>query len=61
MILRKFYSWLLGKKIGQKKFVKASPFRIGNVRHFLPTEMWTQEDKDALRYCIDIYEWSGFS
>ena len=59
-MLAKLYSWWCGKRIGEVRYVKASPFVVGDIMHCLPRELWTGEEKSRLRYCCYRHKWDGF-
>lgn len=48
-------------EIGECRYVKASPFIVGNMSHFLPTECWTAKERSALKYCANKQRWDGFN
>lgn len=43
--MRNLYSWLLGRRVGQLRYRKGTPFLSGWSIH---------------RYRVDMYEWSGW-
>ena len=60
-MIRRFYSWLCGLKIGQRRISMSTPFMIGHLGHCLPPEIWGKELRSAARYCVDVHEWDGFN
>jgi hypothetical protein len=38
--------------IGKIRYIKDSPFIIGDYIHFLPPQMWTKEEKNKLKFCV---------
>jgi hypothetical protein len=59
-LIARLYSWWHGKTVGQVIYLKASPFIIGNMAHFLPSDCQTKDERDQLRYCCHKHEWDGF-
>lgn len=55
--MKRLYSWWVGKRIGQIRWIKASPFKIGTYANFLPFDV--PEDADIV-YRIHEEEWTGF-
>jgi len=51
---------LYGHRLGERRYLPRNPFIIGDSRHFLPTAMWTGEEKNALRYNILEQWWNGW-
>jgi len=60
-MIRRLYSWWMGIKIGQYRYVKGCPFVIGNFNHLAPVGCWREEDKEAMRFNIRKQEWDGFN
>ena len=58
--LARLYSWWCGMCIGEVRYVKASPFILGNLMHFLPPELWTSAERGSLKYCCYRHRWDGF-
>ena len=48
-----------GRTIGEVRYLKASPFIVGNMCHFLPRDCWTDDERNALRYCANKERWNG--
>jgi hypothetical protein len=59
-LLAKLCSWWHGVRIGSLRYVKASPFILGNISHCLPEELWTDTERNSLRYCCYRHRWNGF-
>lgn len=60
MRLRKWrVSRVNGLSIGDVRYLKASPFIVGQMCHFLPSECWSNEERNALRYCANKQRWNG--
>jgi hypothetical protein len=59
--VRRLYSWLLGRKIGEARYVKANPYMIGNIEHILPVPLWTDEMKSQLKFRYKKFLWTGFT
>lgn len=59
----RLWMWLVsrmnGLAIGEVRYLKASPFIVGDMCHFLPTECWTNDERSALRYCANKQRWNG--
>ena len=58
-MLRWLISWINGLKIGEVRYIKASPFIIGNMCHFLPAAMWESEEFAQLKYSVIQQRWDG--
>lgn len=58
--MRQLFSWLLGRRIGETRITKASPFMRGTVYHFLPVEMWTDPMKKGLTFLFHKWRWEGY-
>jgi len=54
-----FVSRINGRTIGEVRYLKASPFIVGGLCHFLPPECWTSDEQNALRYCANKERWNG--
>ena len=59
-VLARLYSWWCGIRIGAVRYVKASPFIVGDLTHCLPPEMWTPDEQNRLKYCCYKHRWDGF-
>jgi len=55
----RFISWLNNQSVGDIRYRKASPFIVGSLVHFLPTELWTNKEKNLLRYRFHKERWAG--
>lgn len=60
-IFKCLVSKMNGLTIGDIRYVKASPFIVGDIYHFLPVECWTKNDRNSLRYCANKQKWNGFN
>ena len=58
-ILRAVCSWYAGRKIGEKRYLKANPWISGNFGHFLPIPLWEDKERSSLRYNVIEEEWDG--
>lgn len=54
----RLFSWWHNKKIGEVRYV--NPYIIGNLNHFLPSDLWTEKEKSTLRYRVEKQTWDGF-
>jgi len=59
MLIKKLYSRFKGIQIGDTAYQKSSPFIVGNFHHFLPPDLWTEEDKRSVKRRYDEYKWDG--
>jgi hypothetical protein len=60
-LIARLYSWWHGKTVGQVRYIKASPFIIGNMSHFMPSDCWSKDERDQLRYCCHKERWDGLA
>ncbi len=62
--LRRLYSWLLGRKIGQFRYCRSSPACVGDPDHMLleivPGYKMTDEQKRRYWHRVDLWEWTGW-
>lgn len=59
-MLRKLISWLHGRRIGETRYVKDLPWLVGNPYHLLPTECWTDSEKEQLKLGVRKQTWDGY-
>lgn len=55
----KIVSRINGRTIGEIRHLKASPFIVGSMCHFLPTECHTSKERNSLRFCTNKMRWNG--
>ena len=60
-MIKHIISWLNGRKIDEIRCVRDNPYIIGNFYHFLPTQLWTEEEKDEIQFCFRMERWNGFN
>lgn len=60
MIIKRLWSWIVGRKIGETSYKRASPFIVGTISCTLPIIHWTKEDRDKIRLRYERHEWTGF-
>lgn len=56
---KRIVSWWFRKKIGDIKYVKASPFLVGSYIHLLPSSIYRKEERNSLKFCYNKYMWNG--
>lgn len=59
-LLAYIISRINGVRIGDCRYTKASPFVVGDLCHFLPTECQTAKERSSLKYCANKEQWDGF-
>lgn len=52
-------SWLYNHKLNDKRYAWANPRVSGNMEHFLPFPMWTEEMEIRLIYHVKEWQWDG--
>ncbi len=58
-MITRVYSWWMGLRIGQKRFIKGCPYTTGKIVHFLPFALWTEEDKGQFFFHTVEQVWTG--
>ena len=55
-MIRYLYSRLLGRRVGEIRYLKDSPFRVGNYWGFLPFP----DPRQDWKYCVREQVWDGY-
>ena len=58
--LKRLYSWLMGRTIGEEMELADSPFMTGSIGSMLPVGLWDSPTRQSLRFRFRVFRWNGF-